>query len=122
LKRPPLIIETLPGIGCVTHLINPANPASISAARAIDAEKSLGVESKWIELADAGQLNQFLATPLDPHFEKALMSTGDALFWAHRLEIADAAVRRESLCPDRTDYEGGWSNYSTGRSCRALTR
>jgi len=95
LKRLQLISETIPGICCVTHLINPTNPANVAGtAPMIAEEKTLGIEPKWIEVSDLDRLNQFLATPLDSRFEKALMPTADALFWAHRVEIAEASLRR----------------------------
>jgi putative ABC transport system substrate-binding protein len=46
-----------------------------------------------IEAATPDQLNQVLAAPLDDRF-KALVISGDPLFGAHRVQIAEAALRR----------------------------
>jgi ABC-type uncharacterized transport system substrate-binding protein len=72
-----LVTETLPGICCVTLLMNPANPGNVAALPPrLSAAKSLGIELNVIKTATPDQLDQILAATLDDRF-KALVIAAD---------------------------------------------
>jgi putative ABC transport system substrate-binding protein len=93
-KRLQLVTETLPGLCCVTLLINPANPGNVATLPTrLSAAKSLDIELNVIKAATPDQLDQVLAATLDDRF-KALVVAADSLLSAHRVQIAEAALRR----------------------------
>jgi len=93
-KRIQLAMETLPGLCCVARLGNPTNPGNVASLLANrSAWASLGIEVKAIEAATPDQLKEVLAAPLDDRF-KALLIAPDAMLAAHRVQIAEAALRR----------------------------
>jgi putative tryptophan/tyrosine transport system substrate-binding protein len=93
-KRMQLVTETLPGICCVARLANPSNPGNVASLLANrSAWASLGIEVKAIEAATPDQLDEVLAAPLDDRF-KTLFIAADAMLAAHRVQIAEAALRR----------------------------
>ena len=109
-KRFQLLKETLPGICCVARLGNPSNPGNASEQTLRDIiTKSLDIEIKYIWVATPDQLEQVLAAPLDDRF-KALFLTGDAMFVAHRAQIAEAALRRgfATFGPYPNDAQAGF--------------
>ncbi|MFI5013743.1 MAG: ABC transporter substrate-binding protein [Hyphomicrobiales bacterium] len=105
-----LVTDTLPGICCVTILINPSNQTMAFIRSSFEkTAKSLGVELKMMDAGNPDQLNEVLAIPLEGRFKTALLSTPESLFTRGRTQIVEYAQRQHIplFAPYRADAEAG---------------
>jgi putative ABC transport system substrate-binding protein len=56
--------------------------------------QGLGKEVKFVDAATPEELDHFMLAPLDERFDKVLMVGVDVLYFTHRAEIAENALRR----------------------------
>ncbi|SEF12121.1 putative ABC transport system substrate-binding protein [Rhizobiales bacterium GAS191] len=111
-KRLQLVKEVLPQICCLSVLRNPSNQFGASPYPTTiyqNAAKTLGIDLKMIEAANADELDQALAAPLDDRFRTALFSAPDGLFVSRRAQIIAFAQRQRLalFMPYREDAEAG---------------
>ncbi|SDR48865.1 putative ABC transport system substrate-binding protein [Rhizobiales bacterium GAS191] len=105
-----LITDTLPGICCVTILMNPSNQTTAFLKVIYEkTAKSLGIELRMMDAGNPDQLNEVLAIPLEGRFKTALLSTPESLFTVGRTQIVEYAQRQNIplFAPYRADAVAG---------------
>jgi putative ABC transport system substrate-binding protein len=94
-KRFQIAKEIFPEVCCFLYLSNPSNPAQLASRPMTERiAQGLGREVKFIDAATPEELDHFMQAPIDERFDKVLMVGVDVLFFTHRAEIAEFALRR----------------------------
>jgi putative ABC transport system substrate-binding protein len=108
-KKYQLLTEAVPGISRIAGLVNPSRPwANLWTGEANAAVQALGLRLQRVEVRDATEFERAFSDMARGRAE-ALVVDNDAMFWDHRKELADLALKHRlpTMFESREEVEAG---------------